>query len=1140
MAFRLKRNDTVRIIYDEAETEAVKLAAGNLKTDIVRTVGADIADFAAGELKENGTSKENITEIIVGTIGISGQLKGQTVPDGMYDEAGKLHKEAFGIRVSGDRLFIMGSDRRGTIYGIYDLCEQLGVSPWYYFADVPVRERDVFELPAGYEKTDYPVIEYRGFFINDEEELEKWVQQRLGEATIGVKAYEKIFELLLRLKVNYIWPAMHVNSFNMVKENGALADRMGIVVGTSHCDMLMRSNNREWEPWKKSKGYEDALYDFSIEGRNREILKEYWRESVEQNKDFEVSYTLGMRGVHDSGFEIRGLADKTGDELLRAKVELLENIINTQDKLLKDTVKDNPLKLFVPYKEVLPLYDAGLKVPEDFTLIWANDNYGYVRRYPSEAERQRKGGNGIYYHNSYWAGAGMSYVFLCSIPLAHTGNELMKAYNEGIRKLWIMNIGAMKPLEQEMEFFAALAWNAGRENAPANDVDKYVSEWIDRNFSGGHGMETADILNSLSQLANMRKIENMDNNIFSQTAYGDEAAVRVNRLKELFDRANRVYDSLPDKEKDAFFQMVLLKVHAVYYTCCQYYYADRSCLCTEQGKMQAAGLYTEYAKEYEDARRKLIYYYNNIMAEGKWKGIVTPEEFPPPKTAMYPVCMPPLHIGESRMLITLYNDGGEINFVKPSVKWFELANAGMGELEFEAEAPSWLHLSEMSGTVGAEKRIMVSVDEITEDKCGEILIRNKTDNSVRRIKVTVSAEAQNAVSDKSCAIEDDGAVTVRADSEAADGWRAVRRLGRGSGALMEAEKPGAVIAYPFYLFNSGEFLLEMHRFPSLNSVGRIRIEVKTDDNDWQLLESFANDEKRSTWVFNVLNNVDKLSLRLPYMEKGIHTVYFRCVDKYFAFSKFVIYTKERKENNMACGAEGDQSLPLKEELDALTEKLYGKIRLLPRKAYYASWKVAGSTLPKTDTEVQPSGLGRRKAPDEIFKGAESIFAEQNGCIRIDAVTAYAQTEYAYTENFEPAYSDSESYARSGLAIYIRDNQHRNAEKQFSLNYRVDCCGGSSNYTVWALLKINPFRNSACAVSVDGIRLADEELYNKGGKLLRYEAEHNWRWVPLAKTCLTKGEHLITISTAETNMRFDRIFIADDERLPYTDDCWEEI
>lgn len=1102
--FKLNRNFNVKICFSQTEAEAVKIAINNLKMDLQKSVGVKTDDNAP-------------VQIIIGTVGVSDAISEYAVPDKMYKD-GKLRKEAYCHKTSDNKLVIMGSDRRGTIYGIYEFCEMLGVSPWYYFADVPVKEKDEFVLEGDYEKLDYPTVEYRGFFINDEEELEKWVQLHLGEETIGLKAYEKIFELLLRLKINYLWPAMHVNSFNMVPENGALADRMGIVIGTSHCDMLMRSNNREWVPWKKKKGYEDALYDYSLEGRNREILKEYWQESIEQNKNFEVSYTLGMRGVHDSGFEIRALEGLEGDELFKAKVKLLETIIETQDKMLKDSLDYEPVKIFVPYKEVLPLYDSGLKVPEDFTLIWANDNYGYVRRYPSEKERQRKGGNGIYYHNSYWAGSGRSYVFMNSIPLTHTKNELTKAYNEGIQKLWIMNIGAMKPLEIEMEFFSHLAWEITKDNALTGDVDTYLADFIDRNFTGGHGREVAEIINELLPLANMRKIENMDNDIFSQTAYGDEAAVRVNKLKILYDRTNKIYESIADEEKAAFFQMVMLRVHAQYYTACQYYFADRSAVCVAQGKMQAAKLYTEYSKEYDDARRKLLYYYDNILSEGKWKGMVTPEDFPPPKTALHPVCTPPLFIGGRKLLVTVWNDESELSFVKAGTKWFEVANAGHGEFEFRIEAPEWVSLSETCGTVNAEKRIMVKVDAITEDMCGEVVIYNVTDNTKAVVPVKLTKVAASHAN-----IEDGGIVVVNAeDIEAYDGFAKIKKLGRGCGSLIEGRESGAVITYPIYLTDDAKCAkLEIHRSPSLNSVGRIRIAVAVDEGEWQEVETFANDEKKSTWPSNSLNNVDKLYLELGELVAGEHMVSFKVIDKYFAFTKFAVYTKERKKNNAAVLC-GDEAIPVKADLDALTGALYGDIALKPRVLYCGIWDVSGNSLLKSDIPLYPESYGKEKSAAELLSGADSIFAEENGRVLIDAITAYRQTENAYTTNYEWPYCNTESYGRSGLGLYTKGGFEKTVANGPKLNYKIDVAGG--DYTVWALMKINVMKNGGVAVSVDGTELPREEQYNKRGRVWRYEAEHNWRWIPLAKTSITKGEHVLTITALESDYRFDRIII----------------
>lgn len=580
MDFILKRGQKIRLRVDEQEPEAVKIATSNLVCDLERTLGI-FAEINAA------CREDSLPEIVIGTLGVSHAIQGMVDSTLLYDERDTLRKEAYLHCLHEGRLVIAGSDRRGTIYGIYDLCEALGVSPWHFWADVPVKIKQEFVLPQGYQKMDYPSVEYRGIFINDEEELEAWVQNYMGESTIGVKTYEKVFELLLRLRANYIWPAMHVNSFNLTPENGALADRMGIVVGTSHCDMLMRSNYREWKPWIEKKGYTDAVYDYSIEGRNREILREYWRESVGQNRDYEVCYTLGMRGIHDSGFETRELEGRTEEEIRSAKITLLEKIIADQRAILRETLGHETMMTFVPYKEVLELYDNGLEVPEDMTLVWANDNYGYIRRYPSEKEKRRRGGNGIYYHNSYWAPSGMSYVFLCSIPLAHTRNELQKAWDEGIRKLWVLNSGAMKPLEQEISFFLQLAWEIGKPGALTEDVEAWVEDWANRTFTGGRdeqfsivgiksahtdlcdaadticdmgeeasdrnrnrsfGKEVSRLLNDFSQLTNVRKQENMDYDVFSQTAYGDEAAMRIHQYEELFARGNALYEGLPKEE----------------------------------------------------------------------------------------------------------------------------------------------------------------------------------------------------------------------------------------------------------------------------------------------------------------------------------------------------------------------------------------------------------------------------------------------------------------------------------------------------------------------------------------------------------------------------------------------------------------
>ncbi len=1146
MSFIIGRNHPCVVEYAPTETDAVKIAAENLKKDIVKVFGEGV--LCAGE--RPGNSSEAVPDNGIGVVECT-KIIICTAP-GTFE-----HKETFQMKVENGNLYITGEDRRGTIYGIYELSQRFGVSPWYFFADVPVKCKDVFELAERFEVTDYPTVEYRGIFINDEEELEVWVQNYLGEETIGVKAYEKIFELLLRLRANYIWPAMHVNSFNVKVENGALAEKMGIVVGTSHCDMLMRSNNREWKPWIEKKGYEGVRYDYSLPGRNREVLQEYWRESVEQNRDFEVCYTIGMRGIHDSGFEVEALKELRGEELKQAKIALLQQVITDQQEILRSTLGHETMMTFVPYKEVLPLYDGGLEVPEDITLVWANDNYGHVRRYPSKEEQKRKGGHGIYYHNSYWAPPGLSYVFLCSIPLAHTANELRKAYAEGVRKLWVMNVGAMKPLEQEIEFFLRLAWEIEKENALTDDVEKYAEDWINRNFSGNIGGEVSQLLNTFSQVTNVRKLELMDYDAFSQTAYGDEAAVRIHIYEDLFARGNAIYERLPEDEKDAFFQMVLMRIHAAYYTNLAYYYGDRSTLMCKQGKYKAAAEYVKKSREMEDARRRMVIYYNTIMADGKWNGMVNPEGFPPPRAAMMPVCTPPLEALNRKaehfpaMVVHLWNEESELTFVKPGVKWLEIGNAGQDSFAFTIKAPEWVKLSQTAGSVETECRILAEVTDVTADRSGKIVVTADNGAGVAEVSVRTVAAANTAIAgyqNTNPGIEDGGVVYVRAQSAVSPDFKQLKRLGRGMGSLVEAcvqNEPGDFAAtpltYTFTLTTAGEHLLEIHRFPSLNSVGQIRVAVSVDGGEGYVLATEANDEHRGTWRENVLNNIDRMYLNLPLLAAGEHSISFYAVDKYFSFTGFAIYTKERKHNNFV-GIEGNQALPAVFDSVDFAKEFYGDIALKPRPVEYAYYehmtrKFLHSTLDATDLIRQEDTYAEPVRPEWYLERGKAAFTERDGMIRIDAATALAESENAYTTGGVWDYCSSESYGRSGIALYIRERGRKWNEcaDAPTLNYRMNCSGGE--YVIWALTKFNLRDEAFFSVGVDGNALDKSEVYGNGN-LFCYQAEQIYRYVPLAYMNISAGEHVLSICAKASGVRFDRICVVKGDELPPMDSEWK--
>lgn len=1155
--------------FSGAESEAVRIAAGNLGRDLERVLpGVKVSCRETNRKDEmEDDARKRRTVIVIRTVS-----EDAFMPDAdreeLLDGNGRLRREAYTVKVREKRLYLLGSDRRGTVYAIYTFCEWIGVSPWYFFADVPVRERQEISLPEGYSRTDWTSVEYRGIFINDEEELEAWVKNYIGEPTIGVKSYEKIFELLLRLKANYIWPAMHVNSFNMTPANGALADRMGIVVGTSHCDMLMRSNNREWIPWIRKKGYEDAVYDYSIEGRNRDILKEYWGESVEQNRDYEVCYTLGMRGIHDSGFETRELQGKTQEEIRNAKIELLERIITDQREILKGTLGRRTMMTFIPYKEVLELYDHGLEIPEDMTLVWANDNYGYIRRYPSEKEKARSGGNGIYFHNSYWAPPSMSYVFLCSIPLSHTRNELQKAWNEGIRKLWVLNCGAIKPLEQEITFFLHLAWEIGKPGALSEDVEAFVAEWADSMFSGQIGRKVSTLLNDFSQLTNVRKLENMEYDAFSQTAYGDEAAMRLRRYESLFEEGNALYRGLPKEERDAFFQLVLMRIHAAYFTNLAYYFGDRSTLMYDRGNMQAAAFYTERSREAEDARRRLLHYYNHVMCGGKWNGILNPEGFPPPRAAMMPVCTPPLRIeGRPSMRVDVWNGEGELCFAAPGEKWIDIGNTGTGEFCVRLHAPAWAELSLKQAAVRTERRILIRVEDTAIAREGEISVENLSDGSRQSIPVRIEKSAceQGECTEQGCArivMEEDGLVAMEAGctqfgpGKGGD-FRRIRRLGRMQGDLAEAQvqrepsetDKGQPVCYSFFIKNAGEFLLEIHRFPSLNSVGRIRAGVSVDDGPVQLAESFSNDEWRGNWKKNVLNNVDRLYLKLPFLSAGKHRLSVWAVDRYFAFSRLVIYTKERKENSLA-GIRGEQPLPRERDITGWCDAFYGSYSLPLRPVFYAGYEKGGDTLGVTCRESLQERGGRTVEPSWYLERGCRIFEEREGAIRIDAASALAQSGFAWssephTDKKAPAaaglqsglwrHCAGESFSRSGLAMYIRTPELSwQAEAAPGLHYRISCAGGK--YTIWMLTKFNVREEGAFSIGIDSGIIPGDRLY-RGGELWRYEAEQIYRWVPAARVELEAGEHELHMLALASGMRYDRLYLTRGEEQPPADKDW---
>lgn len=449
-------------------------------------------------------------------------------------------------------LVIVGSDRRGTAFGVYELSQAIGVSPWVWWADVAPQKKPTLYVAAGTRRFGPPSVKYRGIFLNDEDwGLQDWAKKTFEPEAggIGPKTHARLFELLLRLKANTLWPGMHPGTppFNSIPENAALAHEYGIVMGSSHAEPMLRNNVGEWKADPYSFNYLT----------NRDKVLGYWEERVVSNARFESMYTLGMRGIHDSVMQ----GPKTDGE----RVKLLENIIADQRALLASHVNprvEEVPQLFVPYKEVLAQYRQGLKVPDDVTVMWTDDNFGYVRSFTGPEESRRAGGFGVYYHLSY-LGRPLSYLWLSTTPPALVWEEMRRSYDAGARQVWVVNVGDLKPAEIGTEFFLQMAWDIDRWDAAR--LPRYLAGWGAREFGAAHAGEIAAIKAEYYRLNFQRRPEHLQWWLPKEAPRHSgmttaEAAGRLAAFRRLRARVEALAPRIGAASRDAWFQLVAYPV----------------------------------------------------------------------------------------------------------------------------------------------------------------------------------------------------------------------------------------------------------------------------------------------------------------------------------------------------------------------------------------------------------------------------------------------------------------------------------------------------------------------------------------------------------------------------------------------------
>ncbi|HEU5080592.1 MAG TPA: glycosyl hydrolase 115 family protein [Opitutaceae bacterium] len=600
------------ILVDQADAAVVRTASDLFASDVERVTGATPKVIDAKSL-----TRREAPVIVVGTLGKSALIDG-LVANGKLDPSSirgrwesyiiaTLDEPAPGVPRA---LVIAGSDRRGTAYGVFDLSKAIGVSPWVWWADVAPAHREELVLAAGTHIQGPPSVKYRGIFLNDEDwGLRPWAAKTFEPETgnIGPKTYAKICELLLRLRANLLWPAMHhgTTAFNLIPENRVVADHYAIVMGSSHAEPMLRNNVGEWPAGK------EALWNPVT---NLPAIVQYWEERVKENARYENVYTIGMRGVHDSGMPGGGTTAEKRDRL--------ENIIKLQRALLAKYVNPNPAlvpQIFCPYKEVLEIYQSGMHLPDDVTVVWPDDNNGYIRQLPTSQERERSGGHGIYYHLSYW-GRPHDYLWLDSTSPALIWHEMSKAYALGAGHLWVANVGDLKSIETGMTFFLDLAWNIDRYGPDAQRA--FLRDFYADQFGAEHADEIAALRDEYYRLCAIRRPEHMGfNRVYPNTPVQnsgwspEESSQFLERWRDVAQRAKSIGAKMPARLRDAYFELVE-------YPACGGAAMAEKLLLAERARETGS---QELAKQAESAFERIhtLTAEYNTAGHGKWHDIMS-------------------------------------------------------------------------------------------------------------------------------------------------------------------------------------------------------------------------------------------------------------------------------------------------------------------------------------------------------------------------------------------------------------------------------------------------------------------------------------------------------------------------------------
>lgn len=797
-------------------------------------------------------------------------------------------------------LVIVGSDRRGTAYGVFTLSKQMGVSPWYWWADVPVKKKSAVFVKEGTYFFGPPAVKYRGFFINDEAPaLSGWVHEKFGD--FNHQFYEKVFELLLRLRANYLWPAMWGNAFNNDDTlNPVMADKYGIVMGTSHQEPM----NQATEHWRHT---QKGAWDYQT---NDSTLRAFWKSGIKNMDHRETIVTMGMRGDGD-----KPMSEKSN-------IALLEKIVHDQREIITKVTGKPAAQTpqdWALYKEVQDYYDKGMRVPDDVTLLFSDDNWGNIRRLPALKDSLRAGGAGIYYHFDY-VGGPRNYKWINTNQISRVYEQMHLAYAYHARRIWIVNVGDIKPMELPISFFMDYAFDANRWNDQR--IGEYTRRWSSQQFGDKYAGQIAGILDQYTRFNSRRKPELLSPRTYSLDHYREAERV-VDSYDDLAQKARRINKLLPDAYKPAYFQLVLFPVLASANLNDLYVTAAKNKLYASQGRA-GTNLLADSVKALFIRDSLLSLEYNKGMENGRW------DHFMDQTHIGYTYWQQPKYNNMPRVQYIRLPDSAEMgisiqgtdawwpqsqqeavlppfNSYQQQNEYIDVFSRGKKHLSFQLKADKpWIKISQASGQTDTQTRIWISMDwkAVPWGKSDGTVTITGPGGTVVPVKIQTTHPLSPQEAQINGFIESGGYVSMeaphytRAINAGGMQWKLIPGLGRTLAGMTAwpvtapRRSPGATspcLEYRMYLFDTGMVQVNTYLSPTLDfkNSGGLCYGLSVDQYN-PVVINMHKDQSQRAWSKEVSNNVNITGTRLHITNPGWHTLKFWCVDPGIVLQKLVV------------------------------------------------------------------------------------------------------------------------------------------------------------------------------------------------------------------------------------------------------------